>query len=109
MSLRGIEAKIVTDLLVFLAGRGWTPTSIADEADVVRVQSAGDVMREVGETALARVYFARLGRAPVRLERGWVLVIPGNDEDILSDWSDNALGKDIDAFLQSDTFRQAQP
>lgn len=57
MSLEGVEAQIVTAMLAFLGGRGWTVTSIADETDIVPVLGPADVLREVAETALARINF----------------------------------------------------
>ena len=91
--MNSVERAIVKRLVEFMLVRGW----------LTRWQEPGgqaatlDVIEKIEETGMAWIRFARADVKP-----GSVLLIEGNSEDIVSDWTipaDGAFGADMDAFL----------
>ncbi len=90
-----LEQKIVRDLVAFLAARGWAPGHST-------LKTHEDVCRFVSETGMAQVPFRRTSDGA----RARVLLIEGNGEDIVSDWSAptevfDPFSRDVDAFLDT--------
>ena len=91
--MNAVERAIVKRLVEFMLARGW----------LTRWQEPGgqaatlDVIEKIEETGMAWIRFSREG-----VRAGSVLLIEGNGEDIVSDWTipaDGAFGADMDAFL----------
>lgn len=77
-----IERRIVAALLVHLSGAGWEPVLVLDGGDGERVSTHAEAIEAVFAVDVSHVV---LRNADGRKHS--VMLVCGNDEDIISDWS----------------------
>lgn len=96
------EKTIVRRMLAALAKQGFTPVSVNDGGDeLVRVSTTAATIDAVFAVGVARIYFERDAK-----HVGSVLLVIGNGDDIVSDWSwddrtesGRAFNTALDAFI----------
>jgi hypothetical protein len=103
-----IERRVVWNLLKHLEARGFFPILHCDGEEDVRVK--GDhkrVMELTFNLDECRIYFAADPQAKLKDGAGSVLIILGNGEDCITDWSWN-LGEDDGPFNKAMTAFDAE-
>lgn len=87
------EKTIVRDLLKHLKAKGFTVKSVYDVEDNIPVKTIPDAIKVVFDVDIARVYFNEKSA-------GSVVLVSGNGEDIISDWSYYEKGDAFDAAME---------
>ena len=90
MKIRNIEQAIVAAMVKYLANNGWKPAYVYDGGENVKTSTAQDVAEVVFSVDESRAVFTN------GIENHGVVLICGNGEDLVSDWSYNT--EDVDGF-----------
>ncbi len=101
---RALELRIVRGLIRSLKKHGWKPVYVYDGGDEVVTPTEAKALDAVFAVDDARLYFRNDGGRTYG-----VLLIGGNGEDIISDWSYGTDDKDgfnaaIEQYLDSEFF-----
>jgi hypothetical protein len=92
------EKSIVRDLLKHLAKKGFTVESVYNTSEDVPVKNINEAMKAIFDTDISRVHFKEKGA-------GSVLLVGGNDENIISDWNfhedNDPFDKAMEEFLET--------
>ena len=96
-----LERRIVAGLLLQLRRAGMPCTSVYDGEEFVRVSTDQEALEVAFNVEVPHIHVGELDE----IGRGThaIMLVLGNGEDVLSDWSggENAFSKLVDAFLDT--------